>query len=199
MLLDPIHDIQRAYRELVTAMAFPGTVCDLSPYAAKLTDDCGIAAMPLLLGLTLLDAEVSFSLYAGAEAAAIGGAGVLSEMTGSPAVPQGAPAPYLFILGAETPVSEAFASAPIGTLENPHRGATMLLEVNALGKTGTDIELTGPGIAKRQTLTVDRAPDWIGARSEKNREYPLGVDLLLYDAAGHVAAIPRTTNLEQAG
>ncbi len=198
MLLDPVHDIQCTYRKLVNAMAFPGTVGDLAPYAAKISDGCGVSLMPLLLGLTLLDAEVSFSLYAGTEDAASASARALSEMTGSPAVPNGAPASYLFVLGAETPVSAAFAAAPIGTLENPHRGATILLEVTAFGETGIDLGLTGPGIADSHALVVDRAPEWIEVRREKNREYPLGVDLILYDSEGHIVGLPRTTKLEQA-
>lgn len=197
MSLDPVHDIQGTYRTLVSAMAFPGTVRDLKAFSTKISEDHGVPPMALLLGLTLLDAEVSFSLYAGTEEATSGSRSALSEITGSRAVSDGAPAAYVFVLGAETPISEAFATAPIGTLEDPHRGATILLEV-AFGNAGVDLELTGPGIPKRQTITVNRMPDWIEARKEKNREYPLGVDLILFDAGGHVAALPRTTIVEQA-
>ena len=78
------------------------------------------------------------------------------------------------------------------TLESPEHGATILLKVTSLGK-GASLQLTGPGIAGTQRLTLTGLhPEWLTHRKVWNDGFPLGVDMILMDAA-HIAALPRTT------
>lgn len=80
----------------------------------------------------------------------------------------------------------------LGTLESPEQGATILLTVAALDQ-GACWQLTGPGIASTQTLTVTGLdPAWLVRRHVWNEGFPLGVDLILMDAT-RLVALPRTT------
>ncbi|MDD5027931.1 MAG: phosphonate C-P lyase system protein PhnH [Rhodoferax sp.] len=82
----------------------------------------------------------------------------------------------------------------LGTLESPERGATILLKVTTLGE-GACWQLTGPGIAGTQRLTVTGLhPEWLTHRQVWNDGFPLGVDMILMDAT-RVAALPRTTSV----
>ncbi|MDO9198341.1 phosphonate C-P lyase system protein PhnH [Rhodoferax sp.] len=80
----------------------------------------------------------------------------------------------------------------LGTLESPEQGATILLKVASLGK-GTCWQLTGPGIATTQTLSIAGLdPAWLVRRKVWNESFPLGVDLILMDET-RIVALPRTT------
>jgi alpha-D-ribose 1-methylphosphonate 5-triphosphate synthase subunit PhnH len=217
MALDLVHDVHGAYRLLVRATAFPGKVVDLQPIVEKTDLDLGVPPVILLLGLIVLDGEVSFSIAGNPEAGV-----ALSEITGAPLSPKDDGAPFLFVAGAGTSTTEVLAAAPIGTLEDPQLGATVFIEtaglVQAEGLAGEPtseardtqvghtqataehagplLALSGPGIQAECLLRVDRDASWIEECQQKNSEYPLGVDVFLFDPAGRVAAVPRTTKVE---
>lgn len=100
-------------------------------------------------------------------------------------------------------------TARAGTLASPHLGATCVVECAAL--LGTDASgvrigsmtgpvghvrwtLAGPGIDGTCELECDRA-DVLAARNARADEFPLGIDLVLVDGAGHIACVPRSTHL----
>lgn len=95
--------------------------------------------------------------------------------------------------------AEAIAQAKPGTLEEPERGATVVLLVDSIStapaKDLTCFELSGPGIEKTAELYVSQA-EWAHARAERADEYPCGIEILLVDGEGNVAALPRTTRIE---
>ena len=234
MALDLVHDVHGAYRLLVRATAFPGTVVDLQPIVEKTDLDLGVPPIILLLGLIVLDGEVSFSIAGNPKAAV-----ALSEITGAALSHTVAEAPFSFVAGAGTSTTEVLAAAPIGTLEDPQLGATVFIETAGLVQAegpraaerlrevggppaeapgraipaearhtqarnnrataehaGPLLALSGPGIQAECLLRVDRDASWIEERQQKNSEYPLGIDVFLFDPAGRVAAIPRTTRVE---
>ena len=81
----------------------------------------------------------------------------------------------------------------LGTLESPEQGATILLQVTALGE-GSAWQLVGPGIAASQSLAIAGLdPAWIERRRCWNEGFPLGVDLILIDRS-RVVALSRTTS-----
>jgi alpha-D-ribose 1-methylphosphonate 5-triphosphate synthase subunit PhnH len=87
---------------------------------------------------------------------------------------------------------------PLGTLESPEKGATVVLRVGLLGE-GVAHALSGPGIEGVATLAVDGLdPAWLVRRAAWNRAFPLGVDVILVDGASF-AALPRTTRIETKG
>jgi len=100
-----------------------------------------------------------------------------------------------------------------GTLASPHLGATCVVECTVL--MGTDASgvrigsrtestkhvrwtLVGPGIDGTCELECDR-DDVLAARNARVDEFPLGVDLVLVDGAGHIACVPRSTRLTRMG
>ena len=82
-----------------------------------------------------------------------------------------------------------------GTEEEPHRAATLILQVDSLVE-GAGWRLTGPGIEHEHRLAVGGLPagfatDWAANRAG----FPCGIDLILC-AGDRLAALPRTTALE---
>lgn len=97
-------------------------------------------------------------------------------------------AQFIVAEGSLSPIFEP----SLGTLESPELGATILLKVASLGK-GACWQLTGPGIATTQTLSIAGLdPAWLVRRQVWNEGFPLGVDLILMDET-HIVALPRTT------
>lgn len=222
MRLDPVHDIQRAYRSLVTATSFPGTIVDVSEEAAGIDLDSPLPRPLLLLAIMLLDAEVTFSL---SSADAAGDAAMIARLTYARSA-AASEAAFVFAAAEGTaPPAELVRTARRGTLVDPHLGATILVQVAGLeakagpphgerhsrgGDAGVehaggadaveaDLLMRGPGVDGERGLTVCAAGfhELLAAREEANREYPLGVDLVLFTASGMLASIPRTTQVAQ--
>ncbi len=200
MQLDFVHDLQQTYRAMVRTMAFPGTTVDLSPTATRIEPVPPVNAVLMLLSMVLVDSEVSFTI----DSANSGSDGrIISEVTGGRMRPP-AEAAFLFVTNDAVNPIETIRAASVGTLVDPHLGATILCEVDYLtdpsgGGTTFDrdsITLSGPGIESTRRLVGTWPAEWIAERNRKNVEYPLGVDLFLVDRRGHMAALPRTTQVE---
>lgn len=173
-------DVQQAvYRQLLAAMAYPGTVRALAPaggapalrqVAATLCDGSVTLADPQRL---LPEADLAF----------------LQARQAPPEV-----AMLVIADGTQAPACEPCR----GELLAPERGATVLVQVPALAERPTDgparrLTLRGPGIRGRQRLEVGRLhAGWLEARTRWNARFPLGVDVVLCAPFG-IAALPRTT------
>mgnify|MGYP006275086217 CR=1 FL=1 len=199
MKLDTVHDVQQAYRRLVTATSFPGRIVDIGAEAAKVDLDSDLPRPFLLLAIMLLDAEVGFFI---ASERADTHARLLSQLTYSRTSPAEGAAFLFLAQDAWAAAPAAIDRAPVGTLVDPHRGATIVLEVADLrsppvasGDTHS-LVLTGPGIETDTTILVDGPDGWVEARARKNAEFPLGIDFILVTAEGRMASLPRTTQLE---
>jgi alpha-D-ribose 1-methylphosphonate 5-triphosphate synthase subunit PhnH len=187
MRLDPVLDLQIAFRKILEAMASPGSIVDLGREAGLLDLDIPFNKGILLVALALVDGETSFCV-ASAEPEAQGR--TISQLTYAKAAGLGE-SDFVFAVG-EGYAAEAIASAKAGTLVDPHLGATLVVEVSSLDEGGS-LLLSGPGIQSTARLGIGLEPGWIAARSSKNIEYPLGVDLLFVDGLSRLAALPRTT------
>jgi alpha-D-ribose 1-methylphosphonate 5-triphosphate synthase subunit PhnH len=193
MPFDAVHDTQRVFRALLLAFSRPGSVGDIAAQAAGI--DVGGTLSPSLLALafTLLDSESSFCLLADP---ARGAAAHLSALTGCPAVPCGE-ARFVLAPRGEGTAHEALRQAPAGTPLEPHRGATLLLEVQRIGS-GSPVVLEGPGIDGSARLDLEGIdPSWVEVRAERCAGYPLGLDIAFVDPAGRIAAVPRTSRLRR--
>ena len=187
MRLDPVHDLQRTFRKILSAQSSPGTLADLSGEAELLDLDVAFNKGILLVALVLLDAETSFYVASpGSEAHAR----TISQMSYARiAYPD--EADFVFVLGGEG-AAEAIAAAKAGTLVDPHLGATIVIEARYLSSEGP-LLLSGPGIESTARLGVGLEGGWVEARRAKNVEFPLGVDILLVDASSRLVSLPRTT------
>ena len=202
---------QRVYRTLLKAMSHPGTVHPLRTHspADEFRNSPGSPSVsfPELhwVALALLDAETPFAVCG--ESAEQWTASI-TRLTMAPSVHRFEEAAYVINSHA---VGEAAAtccaSIDRGTLEAPHLGATVIHLVAALTlpPIGTGLShseetlrllLRGPGIERVQPLQVDGWDEaWLMGREALNREHPMGVDFLLIDPMGFVAALPRTTRV----
>ena len=174
---DPPVEAAHAFRAALRAMARPGTVHRV----AGVRPPVPLSPAAGALALTLADGDTPLWL-----GPSLGGEDVrawLTFHTGAPILAPGAsPAEARFAFGRweELPLAE-FA---VGTPEYPDRSATLVVEVDALGRAH---RLTGPGIATEAWLT---APDPAFFRANRAL-YPLGLDVFL--ACGdRLAALPRT-------
>jgi alpha-D-ribose 1-methylphosphonate 5-triphosphate synthase subunit PhnH len=191
MQFDFVQDTQRLFRKILTATSFPGRVVDLGPEAAKI--ETGSAVNNALLGcaIVLLDAEATFCTW---PRDAQEHERLISQLTyGRAAAPEAAQ--FQFVLAGSGAADDALRAASVGTLEEPHRGATLFLEVEELRQEGT-LSIEGPGVKDSVRIGVEGlGPDWVALRAERCSEYPLGLDLYLVDGAGRLVGLPRTARL----
>ena len=179
--LDPIWqpDVQQTnFRLLLDAMAYPGRYFTLHAVPNE-----GAAALSVLA--TLLDADVTFSdpynLLRGDDWPMLQAKFALADE-----------ADYVLCDASQLPDF----SPKLGTLTNPDQSATLILNVNKLGKGGQTLKLSGPGIKYIEYLSVDALnAEWLSKRDEWLCAFPLGVDMILIDGQ-NVAALPRTTKVE---
>jgi alpha-D-ribose 1-methylphosphonate 5-triphosphate synthase subunit PhnH len=180
---EPVLDAQRCFRAVLEAMARPGRV---QRVAALPEAPAPLALAAAAVLLTLADADTPVWLDAGAQAEAW-----LRFHAGCPLAPTPAEAAFLLACGAPP----ALRDLAQGTEEEPHRSATLVIQVAALEE-GTGWRLTGPGIEREHRLRVTGLPAGFPAEWGANHAlFPRGVDVILC-AGDRLAALPRTTALE---
>lgn len=177
-----------AFRAALQAMARPGTVHRVA--GARPPSPLSPAAGAL--ALTLADGDTPLWL-----APSVDGKAVRAWLTFHTGAPYAPPQEAHFAFGRwdEMPL-DAF---PVGTPEYPDRSATLVVEVEALGRAH---RLTGPGIGPRIDLGIGpgtKAEAWLTVpdpdffRANRARS-PLGLDVFL--ACGdRLAALPRTVQV----
>ena len=182
MGFDLTRDCQRAFRALLDAHSYPGRVFDLATEARLVSLDSQLPKPLIVIILCLLDIETSFCAESadGSRDEAF-----VAQLCGARPTTVNE-ADFIFIAGAGIPLAAAIAEAKAGDLVDPHKGATIVAEVASL-EAGGVLRLSGPGIDGQARLGVGRDAEWIAARARKNREFPLGIDLLFYDSEARIA------------
>lgn len=183
---DTVFGAQESFAALMEAMARPGRIqrCEVLTDLPEGLTPAAAAAL-----LTLADAETPVWTDA---------AGAAREWiafhTGAPLV--GAPRAAQFLLS--TGAMPALAALDAGTDEIPQDSATLIVQLCTL----TDLRgwrLTGPGIETSHRLAAEGLPtDFTAQWAANNANFPRGVDLILC-AGDRLAALPRTTRIEEAG
>jgi alpha-D-ribose 1-methylphosphonate 5-triphosphate synthase subunit PhnH len=196
--LEPVRDTQVTFRVLLDAMARPGTVRQL-PVAAR---DAPVNPWLAAALITLLDHEVSLAVepFEGADALEL-------------FVRQRTAAAWAKADDADFAVAASDTldpSLPLrlrqGTLAYPNDSATLLILVPSLDQSaeemtapGVTLSLAGPGCpAGHRAQIAGLTPALFEARDEV-AEYPCGIDLILVDPKGQVAALPRSTAIQVVG
>ena len=137
--------------------------------------------------LTLVDAETPLWL----DDAAMPAQDWITFHCAAPLAARG-DAAFGLALGAET-----LAGFRTGTDDAPENGATLILQVAALGH-GRALCLSGPGLAAPAVLQVDGlAAGFVAEWAENHAAFPRGVDLILC-ACDQLAALPRSVRVEEA-
>jgi alpha-D-ribose 1-methylphosphonate 5-triphosphate synthase subunit PhnH len=178
---DPVLTAQATFRAVLDAMSRPGRIHtlppppapapSLMPATASLLAALADADTPVWLDPDLRDAADWIAFHCGAPLAPIDTAAFVVA----------AALPDLRIPGA-------------GTDEQPELGATVVVQVAALG-TGTRYRLSGPGIEGGATLAIDGVRSMAAAWAANRARYPLGVDVI-FCAGARVAALPRSVTVE---
>ena len=194
---------QSTFRHLVNALARPGIVVPIGEpglYDSRHDSsiDTPLSSSTQSLVDTLLDVETTFAVTSSKTE---GHARLIRERTYARiAAPE--EADFLFLLRGGSSAEQFMESARIGTLEEPHRGATVVIEVDELApveKPGTlRHDLVGPGIAGLRSLWIAADFDWCAPRNRKVVTYPLGLEVFLVDATNNLVGLPRTTRIQPA-
>jgi alpha-D-ribose 1-methylphosphonate 5-triphosphate synthase subunit PhnH len=203
--------LQSTFRVLLDCMARPGEVGRLEATPTMTADAkrAGVLPATLMLADVLLDAGTTAHVAAPADPAC---ARTIARRT-HVALAAADTAAYAIVPEAVRGDDAAALVAALtpGTLEDPHRGATCIVECATL--LGLDAEgerigsvssvhdrscweLSGPGIKTTSRLELDRG-EAVRAREERGDEFPCGIDLVFVDGAGHVAAVPRSTSVKE--
>lgn len=175
-------DAAHAFRAAITVMARPGEIRSVS--GCQPPAPLSVAAGVLLL--TLCDPDTKVYLAGATDADAV--RQWLTFHTG---------APLADASEADFAVGTWQALGPlnqyrVGTPEYPDRSATLIVECEALHKTGP--ELTGPGIKGTAHLSL---PD-VRALQTNASLYPLGCDFF-FTCGDKLAALPRSTQIKDRG
>jgi alpha-D-ribose 1-methylphosphonate 5-triphosphate synthase subunit PhnH len=184
---DPVHESQRTFRGVLDAMAHPGRIVTID---TALVPPAPLHASTAALALTLLDFETALwvDIMVSSEAR-----DWLRFHAGVAIVNDPAQASFAIVADArQLPSLDAFS---LGTDERPERSTTVVVQVDGL-EPRDGHRLTGPGIADEAWLTVRGVPQtfWRALRDNHGR-FPRGVDVLL-TAGDRLAALPRTTLVE---
>ena len=181
---DPVHDSQACFRAVLDAFARPGT---LHAVAAPDGPPPPLHRATAAALLTLLDADTPLWWDDGAAAAAPW----IAFHCGAPRAGLG-DAAFVLALG-PVPLDALRA----GTDDAPEDGATLILQVAALGE-GRALRLSGPGLQHPAPFAAAGLPDGFVAEWARNRaRFPRGVDVVLC-AGDRLAALPRTVLIEEA-
>ncbi|TCP63202.1 alpha-D-ribose 1-methylphosphonate 5-triphosphate synthase subunit PhnH [Rhodovulum bhavnagarense] len=171
----------RAFRAILDAMARPGRIHPVT--GVRPPAPLSVAAGTVLL--VLADGTTPVHLAGACDTPQL--RQWLTFHTGAPIVRREEAA---FAVGrwAELMPLESYR---IGVPDYPDRSATLIVELDALADTGA--RLTGPGIRTEHRLDL---PETSALRANAAL-FPLGVDFI-FTAGGRLAALPRTTCVEDA-
>lgn len=181
---DFVHDGQKVFRELLHAMANPGTVKSITAQAEKFKE----AYAPLTaLGCTLLDNEELMYVEKNPRLAA-----ELHDLT---LCKEGAleQADYIFLSSQMNygSMEEIMKNAKKGTYKDPQDSAAILILCDEI-RGNINMSLEGPGIKGTKLLGVQQYVKTIlEIRQSLRTEYPLGIDLVFVTPKGELMGIPR--------
>ena len=187
----PVFDSQSTFKQVMDAMARPGSIAEITVAAAP-PSPMGPAAGAIALTLADHDTLVHLS-------PAMIEAGVQSWLafhTGALVTDDRNEAAFAFVeAGGQMPPLSTFAS---GTQDYPDRSTTIVLELTDLTG-GEPLELVGPGIDGAMEIAPSGLPQHFDCMWRENVAlFPRGVDLIL--AAGtKILCLPRTTKVTKKG
>jgi alpha-D-ribose 1-methylphosphonate 5-triphosphate synthase subunit PhnH len=179
---EPVAGSQSCFRAVLAAMSRPGTVHSVSGVDAPHKLNSAAAAViltlvdqetPVWLDPALLDAQAWISFHTGAATTSLERAD--------------------FAIATSLPALDALQC---GTNEMPEAGATIVLQVPAIGS-GSRFRLSGPGLREPTLFQTHGLPADFFLQWQNNRSrFPLGVDLILC-AGDRIAALPRSVAVQE--
>lgn len=188
---DPVLGAQRVFREVMEAVARPGTVADLG-FAPE--PPAGLARAAGAVALTLFDFETAVWLdpaLRGTEAE-----DWIRFHCGCPLT--GETGDAAFAVATQAAVSPPLAAFDQGDAKYPDRSTTLVLQIEALDG-GPPVVLSGPGIKGERTVAPAGLPAGFWDQVETNHaQFQFGVDVLLV-AGDRLMGLPRSTHAKLQG
>ncbi len=187
---DPVMQTQAVFRAVLDATARPGRPREVTGPAAPPEP-----MMPGTAAVLLALADLDTPLWLDRAMAGSGGvADYLAFQCGAPRTDDPRRAVFAAIADPlAMPPLDAFA---LGSDEAPETSTTLLIQVADLRDDG-GWRLTGPGIESAHRLAVDGLPDdFVAWRTGGRHLFPRGTDVILI-AGRRLAALPRTTRIEE--
>ncbi len=186
---DQVFTSQQIYRLLLDTMARPGKIAALPEL--ELAPPEGLSRPVAGLAFTLLDQETTFAVLPECQP----WSAYIGLNTGSRSTELSKAEFIIMDGGSDLP---QLAEVNRGNLFFPDRGATLMIMVSAIGATDGDIGLTlqGPGVLGQKRLFLSGLwPVNLDRVQDLNREFPLGVDLIISDRHGALVCIPRSNTI----
>lgn len=183
----PSLDAQRAFRQILDAMARPGTRADLS-FAPE---GPGLGGRALgALALTLFDFETPLWL-----APSLAGSTFETWVRFHCSAPRvDTPETCTFALALAPGELPPLDVLPLGDARYPDRSATVVVVLPSLTG-GAPVRLAGPGIEGSLTITPQGLkPEFWDALVENRAQFQLGLDFM-FCAGDELFALPRTTRV----
>ncbi|WP_280176177.1 phosphonate C-P lyase system protein PhnH [Slackia faecicanis] len=180
--------MQRAFRTVMNAFAQPGTIAELRDDAV----DAAGARDPLMTLVRLfVDQAVTFYCCDDALAERIAVETKARRASQSEAL-------FVVVPAAASACEAGVGEASAGTLVSPEKGATVFVECGRVSATPDEglagFEVQGPGVRDVNRFWTD-SDEWERVREGRCDEYPLGIEMILVDGEGRLAAVPRSSSV----
>lgn len=184
-LNDPVHDSQRVFRIVLSALSNPASLHALADLPVPPAPMHAAAGAVLL---TLSDYETPVWLQSPTEASAAW----LRFHCGTPLVTKAKEAQFALIdRPLAMPPLSGFAQ---GLAEYPDRSATLIVQVRGFSSEGP--LFSGPGINGQRRIGIDGLPSDFWQSWQNNRAIaPLGVDILFVSGTS-VVGLPRSIDVQ---
>lgn len=189
---DLVFDCQKAFKELMDALAMPGKICSIAREGQNLEHPQGVMAAA---ALTLVDHSCTFAVMQDSALEE-----ELRQMTyGRPAALE--EADYIFLPDSQDmendQVEEILEKAKKGTLPEPHKSAALFVGIPSL-QDGEESILTGPGVKGQISIHLPQTGTrWLKIRQEMEIEFPCGVEIYFLTPEGELMAVPRKVKWEE--
>ena len=187
---DFIHDTQKVFREMLSALANPGTIGSITDEVKKFDRKEGALA---ILGCVVLDNEKSMYVEKNPRLEEI-----IHDLTlcREESLEN---ADYIFLSSEMNyaSIEEIFKNVKWGTYADPQESATIFIFCNSME--GTEpVVLSGPGVdGVKMIKTNSYIKNILEIRQKLKIEYPLGIDLFLLTEDGKIMGIPRLCKMDE--
>lgn len=181
---------QEIYRKMLDSASFPGKLNNIDNI--NIENNTKLLNGAIGIAITLLDQEVTFYIenYTQEDIKNIRALTMSNQVDYMES-------DYIFLdINSELDILQI----KIGSFEYPDESATIIHQVNDLSidyqTKYIKLDLSGPGIKSKNSIYIDGAKEeFIQRLSIINKDYPIGIDLILVDKKGELAFIPRSSKL----
>lgn len=175
-----------AFRNILQALSRPGTVHEVSRSVS------GREPALELVASCLLDAESSIASLRDDDAQ------LVTEICRLTGCVRTAPELADFVLAGSGATMGRISRLRTGDPDYPDQGATVIYLVDEIRPEGGAWSWKGPGIQTEIRPDIDGLGELeLGSLRDINHSYPLGLDAIFLDRLGKIAALPRSTRIEE--